>query len=71
MPWVPSDGEIAAWASWLRARFPGWGIFYDPWLTVWVAVHGPTTLAIASTPAKLVTRLTDFGRTEGGVFRRP
>lgn len=70
MPWTPSDGETAAWSLWLRLHFPDWGIFYDPWLAVWVAVQGPA-LVIASTPVKLAARLTAFGQSGGVDFRRP
>ena len=47
----------------LRARFPRWGIVFDPVERVWVAVRGKRTLVAASSPEKL----TDQGKQPSGV----
>ena len=39
----------------LRARFPRWGIVFDPVESVWVAVRGAKTLVAASTPNRVIT----------------
>ena len=41
----------------LRARFPRWGILFDPLESVWVAVRGKKTLVAASTPETLTERV--------------
>jgi hypothetical protein len=41
----------------LRARFPRWGILFDPLESVWVAVRGKRTLVAASTPESLTERV--------------
>jgi hypothetical protein len=41
----------------LRARFPRWGILFDPLESVWVAVRGKRTLVAASTPESLTDRV--------------
>ena len=47
----------------LRARFPGWGILFDPRQSVWVAVHGKKTLVAASSPETLTERVEAAART--------
>ncbi len=41
----------------LRARFPRWGILFDPLASVWVAVRGKRTLVAASSPEKLTEQV--------------
>ena len=50
----------------LRARFPGWGILFDPRQSVWVAVHGKKTLVAASSPETLTERVEAAARGEAG-----
>ena len=49
----------------LRARFPRWGILFDPLESVWVAVRGKTLVA-ASTPETLTERVEAAARGEAG-----
>jgi hypothetical protein len=41
----------------LRARFPRWGILFDPIERVWVAVRGRRLLVAASSPQALADRV--------------
>ena len=41
----------------LRARFPRWGIVFDPLESMWVAVRGKRTLVAASSPEKLTEQV--------------
>jgi hypothetical protein len=50
----------------LRARFPRWGILFDPLERVWVAVRGKRTLVAASSPAKLAEQVEAATRGETG-----
>jgi len=51
----------------LRARFPRWGILFDPLESVWVAVRGKKTLVAASTPEMLTERVEAAARGESGL----
>jgi hypothetical protein len=50
----------------LRARFPRWGILFDPMESVWVAVRGRRTLVAASSPEKLTEQVEAATRGETG-----
>ena len=50
----------------LRARFPLWGILFDPLESVWVAVSGKRTLVAASSPEKLTEQVEAATRGEAG-----
>ena len=50
----------------LRARFPRWGILFDPLESVWVAVRGKRTLVAASSPEKLTEQVEAATRGEAG-----
>ena len=50
----------------LRARFPRWGILFDPLESMWVAVRGKRTLVAASSPEKLTERVEAAARGEAG-----
>jgi hypothetical protein len=50
----------------LRAKFPRWGILFDPLESVWVAVRGKRTLVAASSPAKLTEQVEAAARGEAG-----
>jgi hypothetical protein len=50
----------------LRARFPRWGIVFDPVERVWVAVRGKRTLVAASSPEKLTDQVEAAVRGEAG-----
>jgi hypothetical protein len=50
----------------LRARFPLWGILFDPLESVWVAVSGKRTLVAASSPEKLTEQVEAAARGEAG-----
>jgi hypothetical protein len=50
----------------LRARFPRWGILFDPLESVWVAVRGKRTLVAASSPEKLTEQVEAAARGEAG-----
>ena len=49
----------------LRARFPRWGIVFDPLESMWVAVRGKTLVA-ASSPEKLTEQVEAATRGEAG-----
>ena len=55
----------------LRARFPRWGIMFDPLESVWVAVRGKRTLVAASSPEKLTEQVEAAARGEAGPMRAP
>ena len=50
----------------LRARFPRWGILFDPLEGVWVAVRGKRMLVAASSPEKLSEQVEAAARGEAG-----
>src|SRR6516162_6065861 len=50
----------------LRARFPRWGILFDPLESVWIAVRGKRTLVAASSPEKLTEQVEAAARGEAG-----
>ena len=50
----------------LRARFPRWGILFDPLESMWVAVRGKQTL-VASSPEKLTEQVEAATRGEAGL----
>ena len=50
----------------LRARFPRWGILFDPLESVWIAVRGRRTLVAASSPEKLTEQVEAVTRGEAG-----
>jgi hypothetical protein len=50
----------------LRAKFPRWGILFDPLESVWVAVRGKRTLVAASSPEKLTEQVEAAARGEAG-----
>ncbi len=50
----------------LRARFPRWGILFDPLESVWIAVRGRRTLVPASSPEKLTEQVEAAVRGEAG-----
>jgi hypothetical protein len=50
----------------LRARFPRWGILFDPLESMWVAVSGKKTLVAASSPQKLTEQVEAANRGEAG-----
>ena len=49
----------------LRAKFPRWGILFDPLESVWVAVRGKGTLVAASSPEKLTEQVEAAARGRG------
>jgi len=50
----------------LRARYPRWGILFDPMESVWIAVRGKRTLVAASSPEKLTEQVEAATRGEDG-----
>jgi hypothetical protein len=50
----------------LRARFPRWGILFDPLESVWIAVRGKRMLLAASSPEKLTEQVEAAARGELG-----
>ena len=50
----------------LRARFPRWGIVFDPLESMWIAVRGTRTLVAASSPEKLTEQVEAAARGEAG-----
>ena len=50
----------------LRARYPRWGILFDPLESVWIAVRGKRTLVAASSPEKLTEQVEAAARGESG-----
>ena len=65
---MPNDNARAAddTTRRLRARFPRWGILFDPMESVWVAVRGRRTLVAASSPEKLTEQVEAASRGEAG-----
>ncbi len=64
---MPEDNAQAADETRkLRARFPRWGILFDPLESVWVAVRGKRTLVAASNPSTLTERVEAAARGETG-----
>jgi hypothetical protein len=64
---MPDDNVHAADDTrMLRARFPRWGILFDPLERVWVAVCGKRTLVAASSPEKLTEQVEAAARGETG-----
>lgn len=64
---MPQDNAQAADdARELRARFPRWGILFDPLESVWIAVRGKRTLVAASSPGALTERVEAAARGERG-----
>jgi len=65
---MPDDDDAQATheTGKLRARFPRWGILFDPLESVWVAVHGKRTLVAASSPQVLGERMEAATRGETG-----
>jgi hypothetical protein len=62
---MPEDNAHAADETReLRARFPRWGILFDPLENVWVAVRGKRTLVAASNPDTLTERVEAAARGE-------
>ena len=53
----------------LRAKFPRWGILFDPLESVWVAVRGKGTLVAASSPDKLAEQGEAAARARPGRVR--
>jgi hypothetical protein len=60
------NGYAADDARTLRARFPRWGILFDPLESMWVAVRGKGTLVAASSPEKLTEQVEAATRGEAG-----
>jgi len=63
---MPEDNSQAENTRKLRARFPRWGILFDPLESIWVAVSGKKTLVAASTPETLTQRVEAAARGEAG-----
>ena len=64
---MPDDNARAADDTrTLRARFPRWGILFDPLESVWIAVRGKRTLVAASSPEKLTEQVEAVARGETG-----
>ena len=64
---MPDDNAHAADDTrTLRARFPRWGILFDPLESVWIAVRGRRTLVAASSPEKLTEQMEAATRGEAG-----
>ena len=62
---MPDDrAQAAEQTRRLRARFPRWGILFDPLESVWVAVRGRRTLVAASSPEMLGERVEAAARGE-------
>jgi hypothetical protein len=62
---MPDDrAQAAEHTQGLRARFPRWGILFDPLESVWVAVLGKRTLVAASSPEMLGERVEAAARGE-------
>jgi hypothetical protein len=62
---MPDDNANAADETReLRARFPRWGILFDPLESVWVAVRGKRTLVAASSHEKLTEKVEAAARGE-------
>jgi hypothetical protein len=63
---MPDDNPPVDDTRKLRARFPGWGILFDPRERVWVAVRGKKTIVAASTPEMLTERVEAAAQSEAG-----
>lgn len=64
---MPDDNAQAADETRkLRARFPRWGILFDPLESVWIGVRGKKTLVAASSPEALGERVEAAARGETG-----
>jgi hypothetical protein len=63
---MPDEKSQAEDTRKLRARFPRWGILFDPLESVWIAVRGNKTLVAASTPETLTERVEAAARGEAG-----
>jgi hypothetical protein len=64
---MPDDnGQTTEDTRNLRARFPRWGILFDPLERVWVAVRGKRTLVAASSPEELAEQVEAVARGETG-----
>jgi hypothetical protein len=64
---MPDDNAYATDdARNLRARFPRWGILFDPLEGVWIAVRGKRMLLAASSPEKLTEQVEAAARGEAG-----
>jgi hypothetical protein len=63
---LDGSGHAADDTRELRARFPRWGILFDPLESVWVAVRGKRTLVAASSPEKLTEQVEAAARGEAG-----
>ena len=64
---MPDDnGHAADDMRTLRARFPRWGILFDPLESMWVAVSGKGKLVVASSPEKLTEQVEAATRGEAG-----
>jgi hypothetical protein len=64
---MPADGAHATDdIRKLRAKFPRWGILFDPLESVWIAVRGKRPLVAASSPEKLTQQVEAATRGEAG-----
>jgi len=63
---MPDENSPAEDTRKLRAKFPRWGILFDPLESVWIAVRGNKTLVAASTPQTLTERVEAAARGEAG-----
>ena len=64
---MPDDrAQAAEQTRRLRARFPRWGILFDPLESMWVAVRGKRTLVAASSPEKLTEQVEAVAQGETG-----
>jgi hypothetical protein len=64
---MPDDNAHAADDTrTLRARFPRWGILFDPLESMWIAVSGKRMLVAASSPEKLTEQVEAAARGEAG-----
>ena len=64
---MPDDSARAAEDMYrLRARFPRWGILFDPLESMWIAVRGRRPLVVASSPEKLSEQVEAAARGEAG-----
>ncbi len=60
-----NDAHAADDTRRLRAKFPRWGILFDPLENIWVAVRGKKLVA-ASSPEKLTEQVEAAARGETG-----
>lgn len=49
--------SAAAELRWLRAEFPVWGIFHDPYAERWFGIYGQRDPIVAETPQNLRNRI--------------